>query len=263
MAGAAPDLVLATWNIHAGVGTDGRFGLERIAAEVARLDADVVALQEVDAYQGRSRGINMWRELGLRTGMAAFFGPNLLGPDPEAAAPDGHPGRWVPQYGNAVLTRLPVVAVENHLLSRPGGPAMEPRGCLEVDFGTWALLATHWGLDGAERQAQSRDLCTLVRRSDAAGRPAVVLGDLNAVRVSPEVERLRALRLDAGAGAGPTFPADGPTRRIDYAFLPPTWQAVQARVLATPASDHHPLVVTARPGALAGAPAASTAPVQP
>ena len=38
---------VATYNIHRGRGLDGRTRLERIAAVLATIDADVVALQEV------------------------------------------------------------------------------------------------------------------------------------------------------------------------------------------------------------------------
>lgn len=244
MATTAP-VVLATWNLHAGVGTDGHFDLDRIAEEIRRVRPDVIALQEVDAYRTRSQSVNMWRSLGHRTGLAAFFGPTLVGPEPSTGSAAPSPTRPIPQYGNAVLTRLAPRAVENHRLSGPEGA--EPRGCLEVVFDTWTCLVTHWGLDAAERRAQCEDVADMVSRADASGRPAAVLGDLNAVRVSPEIERLRGLRLDAGAGAGATFPAPTPTRRIDYVFLPPTWRVAGAEVVNTVASDHLPLVVTVLP----------------
>ena len=40
-----------TWNIHSGVGTDGRFDLTRVVETIARHHPDVVALQEVDSRQ--------------------------------------------------------------------------------------------------------------------------------------------------------------------------------------------------------------------
>ena len=43
-------LTLVTYNIHACVGTDGRFEPARIAGVLRELDADVVALQEVDHH---------------------------------------------------------------------------------------------------------------------------------------------------------------------------------------------------------------------
>lgn len=162
-------LRIVTWNLHAGVGGDGRLDVGRLAREIRSLDADLVALQEVDAYRPRSGFASQWREYGEATGLAAFFGPNLTTVHaPGEAGPPGHPGRWVEQYGNAVLTRLPVRAAELHLLTYRGeGEGYhEQRGCLEIDAGPAVWLCTHWGLHQEERVGQSRDILAL------AGRPA-------------------------------------------------------------------------------------------
>ncbi|WP_414638374.1 endonuclease/exonuclease/phosphatase family protein, partial [Actinomycetospora sp.] len=48
---------LATWNVqHGRSHEDGRVDLDRFAAAVGELDADVLALQEVDRVQPRSSG---------------------------------------------------------------------------------------------------------------------------------------------------------------------------------------------------------------
>ena len=238
-------LRILTWNLHAGVGIDGRLDVPRVAAEIAALHPDVVALQEVDAYRPRTGLVAQWREYGRLTGLAAFFGPNLTDlREPGAeGGPADHPGRWVEQYGNAVLTRLPVRSVELHLLSYRGdGPGYhEQRGCLEVEAGPAVWLCTHWGLHPEERAGQSRDILALARRRAPAH--VAVLGDLNAVSVSPEIMPLRQAFTDAGAGAGPTN--ESPRVRIDYCFLPPAWHVRQARVVDTAASDHRPLLVVA------------------
>lgn len=240
----ATRLRILSWNLHSAVGSDGRLDVERVAAEIAALDPDLAALQEVDAYRGRTGFRAQWREYGRRTGLAALYGPSVTWVHaPGEGGPPGHPGRWVEQYGNAVLTRLPIRAVEQHLLTQgaEGGGDQEQRGCLEVDAGPAVWLCTHWGLERAERAAQARDVLALAAR--AAPRPVAVLGDLNAVSVSPEVLPLREAFLDAGAGAGPTFPAPQPRTRIDYCFLPKAWRVIGARVVETAASDHRPVLV--------------------
>ena len=243
---ARTQLRIVTWNLHAGVGLDGRLDVGRIAAELAAMQPDVAALQEVDAYRPRTGFAVQWREYARRTGLAAFYGPNLTTVHaPGEAGPPVHPGRWVEQYGNAVLTRLPVRAVELHLLAYrgEGDGYHEQRGCLEVDAGPAVWLCTHWGLHREERAGQSHDIRALAALR--APRPVAVLGDLNAVSVSPEIMPLRQAFLDAGAGAGPTHPADGPRTRIDYCLLPRSWRVLEARVMETSASDHRPLLVVA------------------
>lgn len=242
---------LLSWNIHIGIGLDGALDLRRISDLIRRVDPDIAALQEVDAYRSRTHWVNQWRTIGDATGLSAFHGPGYTTdnevPPPEADARKGpHPARWIGQYGNAVLTRLPVRAIENHGLAlRPGGTGpIEPRGCLEVTCEGFTLLATHWGLDPAERELQSIDITAI---ADRAAGPVVILGDLNAIETSPEIGRLAARWRDAGASAGATFPADGPHRRIDYCWLPPDWTVKAATVLPTAASDHCPLVVDVEP----------------
>ena len=245
----ATPLRIVTWNLHAGVGLDGRLDVERLARELAALEPDVAALQEVDAYRPRSGFAAQWREYGRLAGLAAFYGPNLTHVHaPGDEGPPGHAGRWVEQYGNALLTRLPVRAAELHLLTcrSEGDGYHEQRGCLEVDAGPAVWLCTHWGLHQEERSGQSRDLLAVAGRRAPA--PVVVLGDLNAVSVSPEVMPLRQAWLDAGAGAGPTHPAGRPQVRIDYCFLPRSWRVLEARVVDTAASDHLPLLVVADTG---------------
>ena len=71
---------LVTWNIHGGLGRDGRRDLGRIAALLEDMRSDVAALQEVgDAHRG-----NVERELadqaswlGRRLGWFVAYGPNL------------------------------------------------------------------------------------------------------------------------------------------------------------------------------------------
>ncbi|WP_346766310.1 endonuclease/exonuclease/phosphatase family protein, partial [Streptomyces sp. Tu 4128] len=53
-------LRIATYNIHAGTGSDGVFDLDRQAAALRALDADVIGLQEVDVHWGdRSQGLDV------------------------------------------------------------------------------------------------------------------------------------------------------------------------------------------------------------
>ena len=94
---------VASYNIHAGAGQDGVFDLDRTAAAIAGLHADVVGLQEVDVHwDARSQWRDTLQELGSRLHMRVAFAPIYdLGPP----AP-GQPRR---QYGVALLSRHPIV----------------------------------------------------------------------------------------------------------------------------------------------------------
>ena len=87
-----------SWNVHSWVGTDRREDPGRIAEVLARLQADVVGLQEVDWRTSRPDDRDPFELVARRVGMTAIPGPNLA----------DHRG----EYGNGLLTRLPVEAVD-------------------------------------------------------------------------------------------------------------------------------------------------------
>jgi endonuclease/exonuclease/phosphatase family metal-dependent hydrolase len=51
-ASGAVRLRVLEWNVHHGVGTDGHYNLDRIATWIAKMDADVVMLNEVEKNTG-------------------------------------------------------------------------------------------------------------------------------------------------------------------------------------------------------------------
>src|SRR3546814_3370963 len=115
---AAPATVrLLTWNLHAGIGPDGRFDLDRIVTLVRHHDPDIVALQEIDS---RGRGDDSPFDM-----LAAALGSHAA----EArtiTAPDGY-------YGHALISRWPLPDVAVHDLSVP---PPEPRSAIEATVAT-------------------------------------------------------------------------------------------------------------------------------
>src|SRR4029079_12388445 len=67
---------VASYNIHAGAGQDGVFDLDRTAAAIAGLHADVVGLQEVDVHwDARSQWRDTLQELGSRLPLRGAVAP--------------------------------------------------------------------------------------------------------------------------------------------------------------------------------------------
>ena len=112
-AGRIVRMRLATYNIHACIGADGRYDPDRVVRVLLELNADVVALQEVE--QHAVGDMDLLQFLAAKTGYQAVAGPTLL--------------RDTRDYGNAVLTRLPIVTMQRIDLSLP---RREPRGALDV-----------------------------------------------------------------------------------------------------------------------------------
>ena len=220
-------LRIATWNMHAGVGLDGRFAPERIARVLDELDADIVALQEF----GSRRAFDMLARLEQAAGARGIAMPTFskLGCD----------------FGNVVLSRLPVLASTCIDLACD---RREPRNAVDlvVDAGparTLRVVATHLGLGRGERQSQFARLDALL--GDAGRAPTVLLGDFNEWRP-------RALaRFEPRFGRAPTpatFPAPFPLAALDRILVAPAASLVALDVhrsrTARIASDHLPLVAT-------------------
>src|SRR5205823_190653 len=137
---------LVTWNIHGGLGRDGRRDLGRVAALLQDMKGDVAALQEVgDAHRSNveTELADQASWLGRRLGWFVAYGPNLV--------LRGQP------YGNAILSRFPIVHAHNYDLSVPD---REPRGCLRADLSlpggqSLHLFDLHLGLSGGERRRQA------------------------------------------------------------------------------------------------------------
>jgi endonuclease/exonuclease/phosphatase family metal-dependent hydrolase len=217
---------VASYNVHGCVGVDGRRDPARVAAVVRRLEADVVGLQEVD---GR-RGMRQLEALAEATGMSATSGPTI------------RTGRG--DYGNALLTRLPVDSVDRIDLSFRD---YEPRGLLEVTApvadARVRIMVTHLGLRRRERRAQLASLVARLRRRSAD--LDVLLGDLNEWwpggrpmrQLHAVVGRTRRLR---------TYPAWLPLLSLDHVLVRPGHQLLTARAVDDPlarrASDHLPVV---------------------
>lgn len=226
-----------SYNIHHGEGTDGRLDLQRLAGVIRSVDPHVVALQEVDRGVERSKRLDEPTELGRRTGMTPVFERNIpyQGGD----------------YGNAVLSRLPVTGHTNHKL--PSHYVGEQRGVLAVELTApdarktpIRVLATH--LDyrpyEGERLESVRRIEEIV--GDAPDRPTLLVGDLNSLPDSRVLRSFEAHWRNPNTANLPTYPSDKPVRQIDYVLLRPAprWKVIETRVLDEPvASDHRPLLV--------------------
>ena len=229
----AATLRVMTYNIHHGEGTDGKLDLARIARVITEAKPDIVALQEVDRNVERTGNVDQPAELARLTEMSVVFGANI----------DLQGG----QYGNAVLSRLPIVRHENHLL--PVVDLGEQRGVLEVEMAAAdrrvILLATH--LDhrrpDAERLASAKLINELIGKQTL---PAILAGDLNAVPESAVLAEVLKQWANTTREPKPTIPVDKPERQIDYVLVRPAqrWRVVEARVLdEAVASDHRAVVV--------------------
>ncbi len=208
-----PQLRILTYNIHHGQGTDGKFDLPRIANVIKSFNPDLVALQEVDRKTKRASGVDQAAELARLTGMNYAYGPAMKYSGGE--------------YGEAILSRFPILEITNHIL--PWGDGSEPRALLVVrvnsnELGEIVFCGTHLAHDSeADRIEQAKKINELLVLFDDAG--VILVGDLNSQPDSKPMKVLSEHWIDAAAATGipqPTFPNVNPDRRIDYVLFKPT-----------------------------------------
>lgn len=243
-------LRVATYNLHAGIGAEGRLDLARTARTLRALRADVVGLQEVDRHwSARSDWRDQAHDLADALGMRVFFAP-IYSLDPPAA---GEPRR---EYGLAVLSRLPILDAANHEITRLSTQDPDPVPAPAPGFPEVVVLArgvpvhvyaTHldYRADPEIRRRQVDDTLRILA-TDPPGSRQVLVGDLNAPPDAPELTPLWGDMTDMwstlGHGTGFTFPAPVPVRRIDYVSVSSAVSPVRVGVPASSASDHLPVV---------------------
>jgi endonuclease/exonuclease/phosphatase family metal-dependent hydrolase len=150
---------LVTWNIQCGLGCDGRVDLARIVRTARALaDADIYCFQEVSrGFRSLDGGDDQPGRLAeLLPGYAAVFRPAVDDVD-EAGVPR--------QFGNMVLSRLPILRITNHVLPWPPveGVRSMRRAALEVlirtPLGPLRVITSHLEYHhAAHREAQVRRL---------------------------------------------------------------------------------------------------------
>lgn len=224
-----PSLRLVSYNIHSGVGRDRRFSERRILEVLREVEADVIALQEVESD---ASGVDLLKWLAAELDFHFVMAPTVL-------RANGH-------YGNGLLARCPVRQWSSFDLSWRG---REPRGAIsadvECDGRTLHVVATHLGLRPAERREQVTRLINLFRQ-----RPndhGVLLGDLNEWFLWGRPLR-RLHRHFKRTPAPATFPARLPLLALDRIWTHPrsllrSLEVHKSRT-ARVASDHLPLVAT-------------------
>ena len=240
-------LTVGSYNIHGGVGADGRRDLARIGRVVGAMDADIVALQEVGGHPWDEAAADAATELARHTGMLAIQGFTMR--------------RRGADYGNLILSRFAPRSV--HKIDLSVG-RQEPRGALDVTFDIAGapvrFIATHLGLVPGERRTQVKRLIELVQTGAAGDEAAtLLLGDINEWFALGRPLRWLHRCFEGRAHGDRTFPARWPMFALDRIWVHPKRALAQYQVFrgadAHLASDHLPVradLVLGRGTVLAG-----------
>ncbi|WP_083410225.1 endonuclease/exonuclease/phosphatase family protein [Mycolicibacterium rutilum] len=248
---------MATFNIlHGRSVHDGVVHRDRLVESVRELDADILALQEVDLDQPRSGMADLTAVAAEAMGAVSHRFVAAISGTPGATwmAATGHEQPGTAAYGIALLSRYPAESWQVVRLPRipvrfpmylPGPNRVqvvneEPRaamvGCLDTPLGPMTVANTHLSFVPGWNRMQLR---RLVRDMQGFPAPRVLMGDLNMV---PEtVHRWTRLRPLA---SGITFPAEQPDRQLDHILTDDRGLRVERCCTPElPISDHRALVV--------------------
>lgn len=223
--------------------------IDLIAAEVARLDADIVLLQEVP-WTARTGSVA--DELAARLGMNHLY-----------LRANANRRAILFEEGEVILSRFPLREAQGVELPR-GDDFFEHRVALhavaDTPWGSVGLVATH--LSGTPSHVSAAQVGALARFVGDPDVPTIIGGDFNATPESPSIQDLAERWTDVLAAAMPadtgrtccvdnltTGPGAPLQERIDYLWLAgPAPALVRAqRILVNPvgttgrwlrASDH-------------------------
>jgi len=223
-----------------------RVNLRGIARLLQKHAPDVVALQEVDECSRWAGNFDHLEYLRLHAGYPyAVFGIN-----------NRRPGLLNLSYGNAILSRYPIVESENVVF---GSRRIGEKGFLfvEIDVGSSRVPIVNLHLHYRSKEhrfVQTDRLLAWMRDKQRQhhGRwaiPPIVCGDLNNPGHRSDATAALLSHLSDYCDyslhpqAGRTFPSPLPSRLLDFVFVPEACRDATSEILRSFLSDHRPVLV--------------------
>jgi endonuclease/exonuclease/phosphatase family metal-dependent hydrolase len=232
-----------TYNIHSCVNTDGVVRPQKIAHVLSKIDADLIALQEVDAEKNGNKNLDQAKVLAEKLKMDYIFFPVE--------------NNGIHVFGLAIFSRFPFQEIHKDWLPNLYAK-LKPRkrgvirAMLQTPLGPLHFFNTHLSLFKLERRKQVRLLVSEKWLSAIPeNEPIIFCGDLNAGPFSAVYRKLTRKLTDVQKAFNnpefpkPTFHSKSPTFRIDHIFVSEHFKIIGVEVPKTSdvqlASDHLPL----------------------
>ena len=226
---------IVSWNVN---------GIRAIAGKgfadaVKAMDADIIGMNEVRGRGAHPDYTAQTEAMAAMLGYHGFFGRSF------------YVGGWNP-YGNAVLSRWPIVEAKVFRIPDPAAkadaPRFEPRSILRAvidlpDGGRFAVYASHFGLSHVEAEHAASLAAALTAEESL---PFALMGDFNVTPDDPVLAPLDASLNETHSlltSRGElSHPSHAPADLIDYIYTSKAVTVKDVHVHAVVASDHCPVV---------------------
>ena len=211
-------------------------GLDKVAAEVRKLEPDFVFMQEVEFADAP--------EIAKALGMTETFHPRLYETSVNLAGPRA-------SWGNLILSRHPLYEAQS--IPNPGGGSFGVWAVAVVDgkkfvvadvhlSATWNANPKHIKQSGENR---NRELANLIAAWKDRGPPPIIVGgDFNQIPMGNNYALMTQEwtdALDQLDHTGATFGEGLLHTRIDYFLVTKDFKPRAAGIVESNASDHRPI----------------------
>jgi endonuclease/exonuclease/phosphatase family metal-dependent hydrolase len=217
-------LSVVTFNVLQGYDADNRRSIDRQLALLRSLEADIIGLQESDTNRVASGNDDLVRHFADELDLYSYAGPKTV----------------TGTFGIALLSRYPIDEPRTFYLFSEGEQTAVIIAKVRVADRAFNVLVTHLG-NGGPLEQQNEVLAL------ASGLPDVLLlGDFNFRPATDQYLVTTRLLEEAWAKRWPSGEdASGSTqsRRIDYMFVSPGTEVLEAEYMDNRVSDHPVLVV--------------------
>jgi endonuclease/exonuclease/phosphatase family metal-dependent hydrolase len=249
-------LKVMTFNIHHGIDASGRYNLQRAIDAIARVQPDIVGLQEVTrnhpSYACDDQPQRIAGGLRSGTGQSWVVAYEQEWFTPDRSCQDSGRGSGPETEGLVILARRPVSGATST-------PITDSRIGLEVavqDAYGLPVIVTHLTSGASAASTRGQQIERLVGWARGFGEPRIVMGDFNVGPQGPELLPMLAGHRDAWNDAVQMGRAGGGgnskgASRVDYIFYVPggalaveSADVVDTAVGGVQASDHQPVLAT-------------------
>jgi endonuclease/exonuclease/phosphatase family metal-dependent hydrolase len=249
-------LKVMTFNIQHGIDANGRYNLQRAVDAIARIQPDVVGLQEVTrnhpayACEDQPERIVSGLRAATRQSWTVAYQQEWFTSDTSCQSSGRGTG---PETEGLVVLARRLVSPQTSM------PLTDSRIGLEVaitDAYGLPVVVTHLTSGGAASATRRTQIDRLMGWARGFGEPRIVMGDFNAEPQAVELQPLLGSYHDAWTDASQMGRAGGSgnshgSQRIDYVFFVPggsltldATEVVDTSVGGVQASDHQPVLAT-------------------